>query len=255
MGSRTDRITWNAFDAVFKPWMRRRLHVCTAGLDSPLPTDQPLLLVSNHVSWWDGFLLREIQRQLRPDSVIYTLALERELRQHPVLRLTGGIGVDPTSPASIRRALNEFESKRRNFPRAMFGYFPQGCIAPSYRRPLGFRRGVELFAPQLAPVTILPVAIHIEPISGLAPTAFVSVGTPLASRNGLVNHRVLEREVEQLIDATLAFLAEHGENAATAWHAQHETPCRVSLQSRVAARPGAAMRAKISAAAPRATDW
>ncbi|MEO9225890.1 MAG: 1-acyl-sn-glycerol-3-phosphate acyltransferase, partial [Gemmatimonadaceae bacterium] len=128
------------------------------GKPCPVSDDVPLLLVANHVSWWDGFLLREVQRELRPQSVLYTLALERELREHPVLRLTGGIGVDPASPASILGAVRRFEHKRQEFPHAVFAYFPQGSIAPSYKRPLAFRRGVELFARAIAPLTVLPVA-------------------------------------------------------------------------------------------------
>lgn len=214
MGSRADRMTWNAFDLVFKPWMRRRLKVCVTGDPGHLTPDAPLLLVANHVSWWDGFLLREVQRELRPDSVLYTLALERELREHSVLRFTGGIGVDPESPASIRGALRRFEQKRHEFTHAVFAYFPQGCIAPSYRRPLAFRRGVELFARALAPITVLPVGIHIEPMTSLAPTAFVTIGEPIKSPDGHVDHRDLERRVHELLDETLAFLAKHGENAA-----------------------------------------
>lgn len=222
VGSRADRMTWNAFDVVFKPWMRRRLNVLTSGVASSPSNDVPLLLVANHVSWWDGFLLREIQRRIRPDSVLYTLALERELCLHPVLRFTGGIGVDPASPASILRALRSFKQKRCDFPRAMFAYFPQGCIAPSFRRPLGFLRGVEMFAQQLAPLTILPVGIHIEPITGLAPTAFVSVGMPIEPRDGLVDHSALEQRVAVLLDDTLAFVAAHGENAVAAWRATRQ---------------------------------
>ena len=214
MGSRADRMTWNAFDLVFRPWMRRRLRVCLTGDRGHVPADGPLLLVANHVSWWDGFLLREVQRALRPGSVLYTLALERELREHPVLRFTGGIGVEPASPASILGALRCFEQKRHEFPHAVFAYFPQGCIAPSFKRPLAFRRGVELFARALAPLTVLPVAIHIEPVTSLAPTAFVTIGEPVKLREGKIDHLDVENQVHALLDETLAFLATHGENAA-----------------------------------------
>lgn len=230
MDSRTDRMTWNAFDFVFRPWMSRRLNTCVVGNAGHISDDLPLLLVANHVSWWDGFLLREVQRELRPQSVLYTLALERELRQHPVLRFTGGIGVDPTSPSSILGAVRRFERKRREFPHAVFAYFPQGCIAPSYKRPLVFHRGVELFARAIAPLTVLPVAIHIEPVTSLAPTAFVTVGEAVRS-DGNVDHRELEHRIHELLDETLGFLAEHGENAVAARRSAYGTLSRqASLQ-------------------------
>ncbi|MEO7102179.1 MAG: lysophospholipid acyltransferase family protein [Gemmatimonadaceae bacterium] len=216
MGSRLDILGWRAFDMVFQPWMKRRLQLRIADLPQDLDASEPVMLVANHVSWWDGFVLRAIQMRLRPSSALYTIALERELNQHSILRAIGGIGIEPDSPDSILRAVRQFQAKRRKLPDAVFGYFPQGCITASFRRPLGFRRGVELFARAIAPVTIVPVAIHIEPGVCLAPTAFVSVGAPIHCVES-VDHLLLEREIHDLLDATYAFLAEHGESSAADW--------------------------------------
>lgn len=212
-----DRLGWRVFDMAFRPWMRRRLRVRLTGMPSTLPGDVPLLLVANHVSWWDGFLLRAVQRELRPAGTLYTVALERELVKHPVLRMIGAIGIEPSSPASILRAVRTIERKRQAMPEAVFGYFPQGRITPSYRRPLGFRRGLDVFARALAPAIALPVAIHIEPMTAAAPTAFVSIGDPLRAAQAFRGHAFLEREVERTLDRLLAFLATHGEDALAAW--------------------------------------
>lgn len=212
-----DRLGWRAFDMVFQPWMRRRLRVRMAGLPSELPADEPIILVANHVSWWDGFLLRAVQRALRPSSTLYTVALERELVKHPILRMIGAIGIEPSSPASILHAVRVATYKRAALPNAVFGYFPQGRITPSYRRPLGFRRGVDVFTRALAPAVILPVAIHLEPMTESAPTAFVSIGEPLRANGKRPGHAAIEREIESLLDRLLAFLATHGEDALAAW--------------------------------------
>ena len=219
MRAARDRLGWRAFDAVFQPWMRRRLRVRIAGIPSALPQDIPLLLVANHVSWWDGFLLRAVQRALRPASTLYTIALERELVKHPVLRMIGAVGIEPSSPASILRAVRTLARKRGAMPHAVFGYFPQGRITPSYRRPLGFRRGLDVFARALAPAVILPVAIHLEPMTAAAPTAFVSIGEPLRAGTHYRGHALLEQTIEHELDRLLAFLATHGEDALAAWPA------------------------------------
>lgn len=218
-----DRFGWRAFDVAFRPWMQRRLHVRMAGLPSDLPGDVPLLLVANHVSWWDGFLLRAVQRALRPASTLYTVALEREVVKHPILRMIGAIPIVPSSPSSLLRAVRSIERKRAAMPDAVFGYFPQGRITPSYRRPLEFRRGLDVFARALAPVIALPVAIHIEPMTAAAPTAFVSLGEPLRATQAYRGHTFLEREVERNLDRLLAFLATHGEDALAAWPAPEAT--------------------------------
>lgn len=242
MGCKLNRASWRSFDVMFQPWMRRRLRVCMGSVPQGLPADRPVLLVSNHVSWWDGFLLRTIQQAIRPGSPLYTVALERELVLHPILRLLGGVGLSPSSPGSILHALRVLARTCTECPDTVLGYFPQGCITPSFRRPLGFTRGVDLFVRRLAPLTVLPVALHIEPLTAIAPTAFILIGTPRSTDSGANDSAALERAVTQLLDTALATLALHGEGAAEAWHDAHGLHPVVD-QERPIARASAAPRA------------
>lgn len=63
--------------------------------------DRPVLLVANHASWWDGFLLRHVVHALgrRPSQL--TVMSAQELAKHPSLRSVGAVGVD-SSLSSIR---------------------------------------------------------------------------------------------------------------------------------------------------------
>lgn len=212
MAERAPRTWWRAFDVAFAPIMRRRLHV---RLSEPVPAlgSGPIVLVANHVSWWDGFLLRAVQRALRPRAELRTIALERELARHPFLRRIGAIGIDPTSPASIRHALRTVEQLRSDD--LVLGYFPQGRIEPSHARPLAFHRGIDLVLDAIAPASVVPVALHVEPLARFAPTAFIAIGAPLDA--AATNHVELERCVTQLVDDVLAFTALHGEDADRAW--------------------------------------
>jgi len=63
---------------------------------------------------------------------------------------------------------------------AIFSYFPQGRIWPVTRRPLGVRRGIEAVARALAPVDLIPVSIHLEPLADLRPTPFLWIGPPIS---------------------------------------------------------------------------
>ena len=237
MASRLNRGAWRAFDAVFDPWMRHHVRVCIAGTRSLQLGDDPVMLVSNHVSWWDGFLLRAIQKRIRPESPFYSIALERELSRQPLLRLIGGIGIVASSPSSILGSMRELERRCLEDRRSVIGFFPQGCITPSFRRPLGFNRGIELFARRLGPLTIIPVALHIEPLNGMAPTAFVRVGEPELAPNGLVSASALQERVSGLLDSTLAILSIHGENSTRVWEGSGIEPAARELHR--AARNGA----------------
>lgn len=205
-----------AFELLFRPWMWRRVHaVRVAGLPEQTISDCPLLLVANHVSWWDGFVLREVQRLLRPGVPLYTLMSEAELKRFPFFRCLGAVGIDGSAAPSVARALRLLEARLRERPNAAIVYFPQGRIWPSHRRPLGFQRGVELFARRLS-AEVLPVGLHAEPLNTVSPTFFVSMGGRL---NASAEASELECRVEAQIDRVLAFLSLHGEDAPRAWPA------------------------------------
>ena len=212
-------MAWSAFDAVFGPFRRMALARILIAPPDPPPAG-PIAFVANHVSWWDGFLLRELQRAIAPDATPYTVMLERELRTRPLLRALGGVGIEPGVRASIRSALRTLEDARAKAgDRFCLFYFPQGRIWPSHRRPLGFVPGCSRIIARLAPVTIVPVALHLEPLNRLAPTACVRAGTPIGVGPGAAapSEAELEQRVTALLERTLAQAAEAGENLAEAW--------------------------------------
>ena len=227
-------------DLFFAPWKRGRMRpTLVRGLPGQLRADRPLLVVANHASWWDGFLLREVRTALRPRAPIYTLMSEAELRRHPFLRRIGAVGIEPGSAASVLRAIRLLRRRVAARPDSVILFFPQGRIWPTHRRPLGFRRGVEAFARQLRPLTVLPVALHIEPLTAAAPTPFLSAGPAIDCDGWVPSPRWLEARVEEELDGILDHLAVHGEEAAAAWPG--EAPGSAS-QLRPAPRPVGADR-------------
>ncbi|HET7273794.1 MAG TPA: lysophospholipid acyltransferase family protein [Longimicrobiaceae bacterium] len=194
--------------------MRRRIDaVKIAGLPQSVPPDRPLMFVANHVSWWDGFVLREVQRAIRPGAPLHTTMLESELKRFPFLRLLGAVGIEPGVQGSVDQALDLLRARVEERPDSVLLFFPQGQIWPSHRRPLGFRRGVDRFATRLRPL-LLPTGIHAEPLNAVAPTFFVSLGEP--HEWDTPSHK-LEQLVEAQLDAILTFTARHGEDSPGAW--------------------------------------
>lgn len=197
------------FETVFLPFRDFRLgEIRVLNLPAPdaLPKGRPVLLAGNHVSNWDGFLFREVQRRLRPGWPIFSVMLEEELAARPMFRSLGGIGIDPASPASVAAALRSARALRAANPDFFLSYFPQGDIYPSFRRPLGFRGGIDLFVRALAPLTVIPVGLHMEPLKRLAPTFFVTLGRPMRIERPSPVHRVLESLVESELNALHARL-------------------------------------------------
>jgi 1-acyl-sn-glycerol-3-phosphate acyltransferase len=217
-----------AFESFFRPWMRLRMTVRAASLPRDLPSDIPLVMVANHSSWWDPFAMREVQRLLRPGAPVRTLMLERELARRPYFRYLGVIGIDPESAGSIRRALRRLQDGVSARPDTVVFFFPQGRIWPSFRRPLGFARGIEFFAKHVGQVAFLPIGLHVEPLAGISPVAFANVGSLIRAEGHSRLREILEWEVERLVDRILLHLAEHGERAGEEWPAPFESLDRTS---------------------------
>ncbi len=204
-----------AFEAFFRPWMGRRISArYIRGSVADLPKDRRVILVANHVSWWDAFLIRELHRLARTGQPLYTLMGAQELARFPLFRMMGVIGLSH-EPANVTHALRRLRAD--DFP-YWLTLFPQGRIWPSWKRPLAFRRGAELFAREISPCTVIPVAVHLEPLTNPAPSAFVGIGEPLhVEAGGTIQIAVMERSVEALLDEMFDVLAAHGEEAGAAW--------------------------------------
>ena len=217
MDSRWSPLGVRAFEAFFRPWRDARVRTLVAGLPVDLPPGVPLLLVANHVSWWDPFTLREVQRALRPAAPYHTVMLEAELARRPFFRRRlGVVGLDPASPYSLRGCIRQLKRLLHERRDASICFFPQGRIWPSFRRPLGFRPGLGLVARELAPLAVLPIGLHVEPLNATRPTVFASAAEPILV-DTVLDVAEVEAVVEREVDAVLAFLSRHGEDAPRHW--------------------------------------
>lgn len=221
MTARSSRIGLRMLDAALWPLRRMRLGPLQyAGPSARVRDDLPILIVANHVSWWDGFLVREVHERMRPRQPFCVVMTDRELGRHPWLRSLGAVGIRQGSVAGVRQAFRAVAARRRRDTRSFFVYFPQGVIRPSWCRPLEFRRGVERLVRILAPVTVIALAIHIEPLNRAVPTPFVVAGEPrVLGEDGRLDAATLEAAVTRELDALLDFIGLHGESAIDAWQA------------------------------------
>lgn len=211
-------VAWGVYERVFRPWMRRRLNVLCEGPNHPVPQGRAILLCANHTSWWDGFVMREVHQRVQPDSALWTIMLERELRRFRVFAQIGGIGIEPGSTGSMRRLLRSLRHIGAESRSACVSFFPQGRIGSVTQRPLGFRRGVELVARALAPAAVVPVGIHIQPGARTPRSiAYVAIGDPLPGDGSSLDAGELEERVTGLLDRIREFTDEQGEDAEQRW--------------------------------------
>lgn len=186
------------------------------GVSSLASLTGPLLFISNHVSWWDGFFLFELQRRFRPKAQLYTIALETTVKANPILARMGVLPIDPRNPSSLKRLLTHLKHLKETLSpqELLVSFFPQGKITPSFKKTLEFQRGVELIAEAMTPVTLVPFGIHIEPMTGKGPTALLSVGTGQVWQKGM-SASELEHQVQTVLQGIHQELYLNGEKVSS----------------------------------------
>ena len=179
-----------------------------------IPEDHAILAVANHVGWWDGFLLRDIHRQLAGSMDHCVIMTERELRQVPIFRHMGAYGIQYDHPSSLRWIMSDLARRRADGP-FWLSLFPQGTIRPAFERPLQFQTGLRLICRMLAPVVILPIALVQQAFVRPSAEAWIRVGKPFMPGRDPVSES--EHAVTALLDQTLAHFTTYGEAASAHW--------------------------------------
>lgn len=215
------------FELWFLPWMRTRIQTIRMAGARRLDEERPLVMVANHVSWWDGFIVRAVQRRVRPFSPFSVVMDRDQYERFRFFRWIGAVPIEPGSASSTMGTLAELRRRAAARPDLTVTFFPQGRIWPSTRRPLGFGRGVELFIRRLE-ADVLPIGIHLEPLNRVSPTCFVSVGEPLRGPQPVGR---LEEAVTEELNTIHGHLALYGEAAERHWPAAAEPLPRSRLPS------------------------
>jgi 1-acyl-sn-glycerol-3-phosphate acyltransferase len=100
----------------------------------------PILLLMNHISWWDGFWAFYLNMK-RFGRQFHFMMMEEQLRKYFFFNKAGGYSVNKQSK-SIIESLNYTAGLLGN-PKNLVLLFPQGKIQSLYTYPFQFEQGVE----------------------------------------------------------------------------------------------------------------
>lgn len=190
LGLAVERTVGWALPAIIRLSLRRGLRgVWRIGPPVDLP-DGPCIIAPNHHSWWDVYLAWLVAERIGRPRV--ALMDRDQLERFPFFRRIGVLASD-----EVRAALGYLERGHVLF------VFPEGELrAPGPVGPL--HRGVAFFA-RNARAPVVPVAFRVILRGARRPEAYVSFGTPLPPREGMLSD--LSDELGQLLaalDETLA---------------------------------------------------
>jgi 1-acyl-sn-glycerol-3-phosphate acyltransferase len=168
VGGMIVRRTRRAFRAV----RVQGLEALRSGLD-----DAPggTLLLANHSSWWDLFLVHVLNETVPLDG--YGMMEHFNMRRFGFFRRIGAFSVDRNDPLSVRASL-DYAAGLLAGDRAGVWIFPQGRIESNDARPLKFQSGLRVLVKRAGPVRVVPVAFRYEFWQDERPEAFVRFGAP-----------------------------------------------------------------------------
>lgn len=162
---------WLFFPFV-KGLLRRHFHCLRLLGELPrLEPDQPLLIVPNHGTWWDGFFVYYLNRLLFRRQ-LYLMMLDEQLSRYRFFHRVGAFGIRPGLPRSVLETLR-YSAEVLQDPGNALCLFPQGELRYHALRPLVFQRGLERIL-KLCGRTfqLLPLGIRCELLEDQRPEAF-----------------------------------------------------------------------------------
>jgi 1-acyl-sn-glycerol-3-phosphate acyltransferase len=131
----------------------------------------PILLIANHMSWWDGLWLNYINARLFKRKFNFMM-LEEQLRKHWYFQYIGGFSVKKGSRTVVETMNHAAEllADRQN----LVLMFPQGEIHSLYSSDFIFEKGIEHILSRLdGPVQIVFVANMVDYLSKPKPGLYV----------------------------------------------------------------------------------
>jgi 1-acyl-sn-glycerol-3-phosphate acyltransferase len=128
----------------------------------------PVIVLSNHISWWDGFWIMYFNRKILKRK-FYFMMLEDQLRKHWYFNYCGGFSVNKNSKSlieSLKYCIDLLEHTDN-----MVLLFPQGEIKSMHMQNIEFQKGIEYILHNCSNnIQILFIANIIDYFSNPKPT-------------------------------------------------------------------------------------
>jgi 1-acyl-sn-glycerol-3-phosphate acyltransferase len=167
-----------------------------------LKESRTLLVLSNHLGFWDPFFIEALNREFRPHSAFHPLMLESEWQKRRWLSRLGVLPFSPTSVGSLKGLLRQLESLRSDPTPRTFLLFPQGQFESHRKDPAhGFKEGWLRIAARLPDCDIVPLVMDYSHSASDRVTPWLAIGSPKSlSAWGESPHVSLKKEVSRLFE-------------------------------------------------------
>ncbi|MEM6261333.1 MAG: lysophospholipid acyltransferase family protein [Bacteroidota bacterium] len=159
----------------FTQWaIRFRFHEIQVIGHAEVALDRSVLMVGNHISWWDGFWALEVNRRLWRKQ-FHVMMLEEQLVQRTFLRQAGAFSIQPGSRDMVH-SMN-YAKELLQQPDNLVLMFPQGKIHSQHQHDISFQSGTEKLLRHLQPSPqVIFFAAFLDYFSNPKPTLYYHLG-------------------------------------------------------------------------------
>ncbi len=164
----------------------------------------PLIIYTNHSSWWDGLVAFQISRQAKLDA--FLMMEEKQLLKLRFFRKLGAFSITREKPRDAMKSINYAAKILQLKSNRTVWIFPQGEILPNDIRPLGFYNGLSKIIEKVGNCYAVPLAMRFEFLGEFKPEIFVKIGMPeiFESNQGIVTSEMtvlFKKRLTETLDA------------------------------------------------------
>jgi 1-acyl-sn-glycerol-3-phosphate acyltransferase len=160
-------------------YVRRHFHSLRLSLSGlpPCADGMPLVIYSNHASWWDPLVCLVLKAELFPDRSSFAPIDAVMLERYRFFRRLGFFGVDRSSRKGATQFLRTADAILES-PGHLLAITPQNAFADVRQRPIHFASGLGRLAARGKRVCFVPVALEYVFWEERLPEILVRFGNP-----------------------------------------------------------------------------
>ncbi len=149
--------------------IKKHFHDCTV-IGNFEDKKTPLLVVANHLSWWDGFWIMQLNLKLLKRK-FHFMMLEEQLRKYWFFTFTGGFSINKKGKSMLETI--DYTAQLLNDSGNMVLLFPQGEIQSMHQQEISFEKGIEhIIRKTNKPIQVLFVVHLCDYFSNKKPSLF-----------------------------------------------------------------------------------
>jgi 1-acyl-sn-glycerol-3-phosphate acyltransferase len=161
-------------------YMRRHFHSVRVSLEGlpPEASGLPLVIYSNHASWWDALVCLVLKERFYPERAAFAPIDAQMLKRYKLFSRLGFFGVEQHSLRGAAQFLQIAQAVLQS-PQNLLAITPQGRFADARERPIRFESGLGHVATRVRRALFVPFAAEYVFWEERLPEVLVRFGEPV----------------------------------------------------------------------------